>query len=84
MDRGRGDISEQRKENNLIVNKRWIVAYIEWHQLLLHQIPEALLACPAIARRATADEVAPCGRLRRGQLVLPACPGVICGADEDG
>ena len=25
----------------------------------LHQIPEALLACPAIARRATADEDAP-------------------------
>ena len=33
LDRGRGDISEQRQENNLIVNKRWIVAYIEWHQL---------------------------------------------------
>jgi len=28
----------------------------------LHQIPEALLACPAIAL-ATADEVAPFGRL---------------------
>ena len=25
----------------------------------LHQTPEALLACPAIARRATADEDAP-------------------------
>ena len=39
----------------------------------LHQKREALLACPAIARRATVDEVAPL-----------ACHGVICGADEDG
>ena len=29
----------------------------------LHKKREALLACPAIARRATADEVAPFGRL---------------------
>ncbi len=51
----------------------------------LHQIPEALLACPAIARRATADEVAPFGRLRRRFAYAPlACHGVICGADEDG
>ena len=34
----------------------------------LHQTPEALLACPAIARRATADEDAPVfALLRRGK-----------------
>ena len=35
---GRGDVSEQWKENNLIINKRWIVAYIEWHQLEWHHL----------------------------------------------
>ena len=46
---------------------------------------EDLLACPAIARRATVDEVAPFGRLWRCFAYAPlACHGVICGADEDG
>jgi len=64
----------------------------------LHQIPEALLACPAIAL-ATADEDAPVFiSLRRGKpfhsacegvsfrcrSIALACHGVICKADEDG
>ena len=40
----------------------------------LHQTPGALLACPAIARRATADENAPVFiSLRRGKPFHSAC-----------
>ena len=45
----------------------------------------ALLACPAIARRATADEVAPCSRLWRGRLAQPVkqLPSSFAKATED-